>query len=1181
MVGSQNLGTSTELSVLMPIKKGFIQAPLSITYATRIRMVLNTLHQGRKVFLESELQSAISGPLERLRVLESVRWCILENDTRLLLAVSFKGPWEPYIRVIQRHAGKILDAILCNCEGYEAEHRSELGFPAFARWVRKYQIRSEQFFSSSPDLTTDDLQYLRMLATSQRNDGDSVSFDARATQQTLLSPEQLAKPVAVLEPALYAQQWLKILNAFHFLHKYFPDGPDPLTGTPRFDGHFLRELTRSVLNGPEPLYELPQALRDLNKGPLDWLELKRPDIELPPQPSNAGEPERKNVQSGILSRFETVTAGEDSNATHTRGALLFLRFPTAQGGKDFLKAIAPRITSEADRNKKFTLNVALSCAGLKALGLTQEHLAEFPREFSEGMEARAGSLGDVRSNHPRNWRHQQLAGAVCPDLRAEPSTIDCVLQWQSLTKEFDESRIPLQGVAIVARQELRRHADAYGNYQGHFDFIEGFSQPRDPFRNPSRDYPHDVVKGGDLLLGYVNKHGDAIACSELLVDGTFMALRKLRQDVGAFRRFVSTASEAAKIAPETVKAKMMGRYADGTALIASARKKNDFDYTHDPAGLQCPLHAHIRRTNPRTEEAPRIVRRGFSYGKPYDEDPFDTDRGMMFMAYCASLADQFELIQQWANGGNSTGILSAEADPILGIAEPHKPRTLRFEHNGRIERFDMNEPKPSTQFVTLEWGLYFFVPSIAAVRKLAEYASVATQDLPEELIEKASKTIDQLMVLEELWRHTPPRTNEDPALRWKQLLEDPSARESGMTQAIWQVIRARGGTLNTSYGTLIGDRKAVMDALCNEGDKYSVRRYWERMDKTIGAGFLGMDPAPISIGTAGTPDDRKLDADYITALNTRGYADEAPCPNRAIAAVTEPQAFELAVKVARAFLQQEKIRQQVTGKCVINLEQFFEVILARLSEQWFGMPANVQTKTFDELEGEYARPRNFVALGSYIFNAEPTEYIAVAAVQAGKAIKQVAAATIASTKVNTPILNAIRACSGDADYKTRTLGGIIQGFITPTYGSLVSVFLRLINEKILWRLQQEWIGAKPDDKSAYANAQKVLRTPLIDAMRAGPVPAQLHRVASSDSPDKKINTCDRVILGLASAMRESNDPSRTALLFGGDYGVTCSAKTSHPCPGRDMALGVMLGILAVVLNSGGLIQSGALSLDTA
>jgi deferrochelatase/peroxidase EfeB len=58
---------------------------------------------------------------------------------------------------------------------------------------------------------------------------------------------------------------------------------------------------------------------------------------------------------------------------------------------------------------------------------------------------------------------------------------------------------------------------------------------------------------------------------------------------------------------------------------------NDFHYDLDPVGRQCPLFAHIRKTNPRgdvpryirpgTEEferARRIVRRGITYGERPD-----------------------------------------------------------------------------------------------------------------------------------------------------------------------------------------------------------------------------------------------------------------------------------------------------------------------------------------------------------------------------------------------------------------------------------------------------------------------------------------------------------------------------------------------------------------------------------
>ena len=43
-------------------------------------------------------------------------------------------------------------------------------------------------------------------------------------------------------------------------------------------------------------------------------------------------------------------------------------------------------------------------AGLRALQIHPERLDRLPAEFGEGMEPRAGLLGDVRGNHPDHWR---------------------------------------------------------------------------------------------------------------------------------------------------------------------------------------------------------------------------------------------------------------------------------------------------------------------------------------------------------------------------------------------------------------------------------------------------------------------------------------------------------------------------------------------------------------------------------------------------------------------------------------------------------------------------------------------------------------------------------------------------------------------------------------------------------
>ena len=49
---------------------------------------------------------------------------------------------------------------------------------------------------------------------------------------------------------------------------------------------------------------------------------------------------------------------------------------------------------------------------------------------------------------------------------------------------------------------------------------------------------------------------------------------------------------------------------------------------------------------------------------------------MMFLAYNASIAEQFETVQRWMTGGNSTGGFSGSADPLPPCATDGSGRRL-------------------------------------------------------------------------------------------------------------------------------------------------------------------------------------------------------------------------------------------------------------------------------------------------------------------------------------------------------------------------------------------------------------------------------------------------------------------------------------------------------------------------
>ena len=218
-----------------------------------------------------------------------------------------------------------------------------------------------------------------------------------------------------------------------------------------------------------------------------------------------------------------------------------------------------------------------------------------------------------------------------------------------------------------------------------------------------------------------------------------MVWRKLEQDVEGFDDWVAREAGADEGARELLKARVVGRWPDGTSLIRrpggsrggrsasddvdlTARPDiNDFVYGGDADGLRCPLGAHVRRAYPRdalgyrTERSRRnrIIRRGVPYT---DKNP--PARGLIFVCFNASIARQFEQIQgNWLMRGDAFG-LGDERDFLTG----------GLDYSGQVTRMTIqgdrtNPPAFLTrdrQFVTVRGGYYLFVPGLTALRRICE-----------------------------------------------------------------------------------------------------------------------------------------------------------------------------------------------------------------------------------------------------------------------------------------------------------------------------------------------------------------------------------------------------------------------------------------------------------------------------
>ena len=128
-----------------------------------------------------------------------------------------------------------------------------------------------------------------------------------------------------------------------------------------------------------------------------------------------------------------------SGALHHRpapyvGWFLFLRVDDRHDGRALLRRLLPAVEAglpNTDPNKGAWAAVAVTYQGLRALGVPQESLDSFPKEFQQGMAARAEVLGDVGESAPANWEppfgtgdvHIVLSGlapSVSPALSVHP-----------------------------------------------------------------------------------------------------------------------------------------------------------------------------------------------------------------------------------------------------------------------------------------------------------------------------------------------------------------------------------------------------------------------------------------------------------------------------------------------------------------------------------------------------------------------------------------------------------------------------------------------------------------------------------------------------------------------------------------------------------------------------------------
>jgi deferrochelatase/peroxidase EfeB len=406
----------------------------------------------------------------------------------------------------------------------------------------------------------------------------------------------------------------------------------------------------------------------------------------------------------------------------------------------WLGQTSARITWAADQRRQtlaFKANgdggtfasLALSSAGYAAIGISA---APNDPDFQAGMK------NNLRGDPPpASWDEglQQDVHALLILADQDDARLDAA------------EEVLAAGMARVARVAHRERGKAIKRDRGdgkrqdrvHFDFADGISQPL--------AIKQEIEKSASAGE---RRHWDPAAPLGLLVTedpvggfGSYLVYRKLEQDVAGFLRAEQELADAMGLQGDRrqiAEALIVGRYRDGRAAIetpdsADGERGNDFNFDADRFGNLCPLHSHIRKTNPRgdlrspgggrpslsleAERGFRIGRRGIPYGSDaYFDDgspPPSKGVGLLFMCVASRLLN-FK-IQQDGSDANDFPTFGVGVDAAIGHSAAAEPQLWAPPPDGvqgeRVARFAF------ANLVTLKGGEYFFLPSRAFFESLS------------------------------------------------------------------------------------------------------------------------------------------------------------------------------------------------------------------------------------------------------------------------------------------------------------------------------------------------------------------------------------------------------------------------------------------------------------------------------
>jgi hypothetical protein len=360
-----------------------------------------------------------------------------------------------------------------------------------------------------------------------------------------------------------------------------------------------------------------------------------------------------------------------------------------------------------------------------------------------------------------------------------------------------------------------------------------------------------------------------------------------------------------------------------------------------------------------------------------------------------------------------------------------------------------------------------------------------------------------------------------------------------------------GGVARTPDGVVVTSKELVMQVFLNAEGNYSVSGYQERMSRSIGPIYLGMDWGP-------------------------EYEKLSTAANAAIGRVTRREAFDFALKETRSALA------ALPNRGAFDIQSISDTVLAAVCAHWFDVPDGefVEAGGFrlsnifppGRCPGDYTPP------SAYIFHPDPDVLLTFLGQRTGQILRDAVGKLVATRRgAGNPPQGALSRAffeifpnsPADDDLLARVIIGAMMGMLPTVNGNLVATVKTWQKSQTLMVLHAKLKNSSQADE--FLRAHEVIEQSLSETMQMMPTPDAVWRTAVKEHTlgsknSVQVHPGDKIYVSIIQAMQEDLRAGITDVcpVFGGNRRAT--PHPTHACPGFEMAMGVLLGITYAVVE---------------